>query len=135
MKRLSVVLIALALLAVFCAPKLPPILNPVGLVLYAQSLPATVTATWNPNPAAENDVDYLVTVDGGAPVTVLATTCTATQCKAVLSLATYGSHTVTATAQNQKVSDDPALQSGPPASITFTLNPAPTVAPAALGVH
>lgn len=132
--RLRIALIALALFAVFCAPKLPPIVSP-GIVLYAQSLPATVTATWNPNPSVENDVDYLVTVDGGAPVTVLATTCTATQCKAVLSLATYGSHTVTATAQNQKVSDDPALQSGPPASITFTLNPAPTVAPAALGVH
>ncbi len=46
----------------------------------AAQTPATVHASWNPNVASDNVVQYVITLDSAAPVVVLAATCTATTC-------------------------------------------------------
>ena len=116
MTRLLALLAVLALAA--CAS--------VGLVLYAQTLPRPATVTWNPNAAADNVVDYQVTLDAGAPLTVLATACTATTCTQAISLPTLGAHTVSVLARNLALSTDPtSLQASAPTTVTFTLSGVP----------
>jgi len=95
-------------------------------VLYAQSLPATLTASWAPNPASDNVLDYQVTLDGGASVTVLASACTATRCSTAISVGGFGAHTAVLVARNRGLSTDPAdVQSGPAVSLAFVLSAAP----------
>ena len=94
---------------------------------YAQ-VPATVHAVWNPNPAADLVTQYQITVDAGTPIVVPLTACTATTCTQQLTIPAFGSHTVVLVAQNLKLSTDPtSIQSGPPASVTFSLGAVPTV--------
>lgn len=118
MKKLSfgaVTFVALSLLAFY---------------VYAQT-PASVHVTWNPNPAAELDVDYQVSLDGGPAITVLASACSATQCPAaplLVTVPTFGTHNLTVGARNLKLSTDPtSLQMGPLATISFGLGSLPVV--------
>ena len=97
-----------------------------GLVLYAQTLPRPATVTWNPNAAVDNVVDYQVSLDAGAPLTVLATACTATTCSQAISLPTLGAHTVSVVARNLAISTEPtSLQASAPTTVSFTLNRGP----------
>src|SRR3990167_2295339 len=95
-------------------------------VLYAQSLPATLTASWAPNPASDNVLDYQVTLDGGVPVTAPVSACTLTLCAARFDVAAYGPHSLTVAAQNCRVDVlgdlQTALASDP---ATFVLSAAP----------
>ena len=92
-------------------------------------VPATVHATWVPNPAADNVVQYLITVDTLPPVVALAAVCGPTICGPVaLTVPTFGLHTAVMVAQNLKFSGDPtSLQSGPSTTVTFTLGAVPAV--------
>ena len=92
-------------------------------------VPATVHAIWNPNPVADNVVQYQITVDSAAPVTVLASSCSATACgPTLLTVGTFGLHSASIVAQNLKLSTDPtSLQSGPALVIPFTLGSVPVV--------
>lgn len=96
-------------------------------VLYAQTVPVNLGARWNPNPASEGVTQYQLVVDGGAPVTVLASTCSATECAVRFDVAAYGPHTATLVAQNLQLSTDPtSLQSSvPPVSLSFVLSARP----------
>ncbi len=92
-------------------------------------VPATVHATWTPNAAVDNVVQYQLVVDSAAPVITLASVCTATLCSQTLTIPTFGLHTVNLVAQNLKITGDPtSIQSSPPVTITFTLASAPVVA-------
>ena len=108
-----------------------------ALFLFATSAqaqtPATVHASWTPNPATDNVTQYSLTLDAGTPVVILASACSATLCPAAalaVTVPTFGSHTVSLVAQNLKLTTDPtSIQSGPATTITFTLAAAPIVAP------
>ncbi len=94
----------------------------------AAQTPATVHASWNPNVASDNVVQYVITLDSAAPVVVLAATCTATTCTTALTVPTFGLHSVALVAQNLKFAGDPtSLQSGPAATVSFTLGAVPAV--------
>ena len=97
----------------------------------AAQTPATVHATWSPNPTTDNVVQYTVSVDAGTPIIVLASSCSATQCPTaplLLTVGAFGAHTVTIAAQNLKLSTDPtSFQSGPALSVSFTLGAVPSV--------
>lgn len=100
-------------------------------VVYAQSLPATVTVSINPNPASENDTSYTFALDGGTPVVVQASACTATACSTTFSVASFGNHAWTAFATNQKITCTSGTctgspQNGPSAGQAFALNQTPT---------
>ena len=96
-----------------------------GLIVYAQALPYVATATWPPNPATDNVLEYRLTLDGGVPVVIPASACAAT-CTSPLSVPAFGAHTAALTAWNRRISTDPtSLQSSGPSSTLFTLTPAP----------
>ena len=98
-------------------------------------VPATVHATWTPNPATDNVTQYSATVDTGTPIIVPLTACTALLCTQQLTIPTFGVHTISLVAQNLKLSTDPtSIQSGPASTVTFTLAAAPVVAPQAAKV-
>lgn len=116
------------LVGLFAWTLLWPVLNRPerGTVLYAQTLPSVVKAQWTPNPASENVTQYQVTLDGGAPLTLLATACTATLCTQTVTVAAYGAHTASVVAQNVWLSSDPtATGTSPAATVNFVLSPAP----------
>lgn len=98
--------------------------------LFAQ-VPATVHAAWNPNPAADNVVQYQLTLDSATPIIVLPATCSATQCPSAplaVTVPTFGLHSLSIVACNLFISGDPAsIQCGPPDTISFTLAIAPVV--------
>ena len=95
-------------------------------VLYAQALPVVLVASWNPNPASDTVLDYQVTLDGGAPVTVPASACTLTLCSTPISVGAFGAHTAVLVARNLGLSTDPAdVQSSAPVSLAFVLSAAP----------
>jgi hypothetical protein len=97
-------------------------------LLYAQT-PATLKATWQPNPGSENVTAYKVTVDSLSPVTVPMSACTATECVQTFQVTAAGTHTVNVVAVNLALSSDPAsTQDSAPLVVTFTLN-SPASAP------
>jgi hypothetical protein len=94
-----------------------------GLTLYAQSVPVTVHPQWSQNPSIENIVSYVVTLDGGSPVSVLASACSATLCTAAVSVPAFGAHVSSVVAQNLLISTDPtSLQTSPTATLNWTLS-------------
>ena len=135
MKRL-VLLIGATLLMVFCGSHLPPI-GGGALVLFAQSVPVTKTATWAVNPATQNVVSYTFTLDGGTPVVIPASACAAT-CSTPAVLAAFGNHAYTVVATNVDLSGGSGVsgsnQNSPAASLSFSLNQAPT-APTGTTAH
>lgn len=134
--RLALLLVAAGVLA-FCASQFPPVLNPGGLVLYAQSVPVTKTASWTVNPAAQNVTSYTFTLDGGTPVVVPTSACTTT-CSTPVVLTTFGNHTQTVVATNTDLSGGSGVtgssQNSPVTTLAFTLNQAPT-APSGSTIH
>lgn len=94
--------------------------------LYAQTVPFTAHASWNPNATAEAVQFYTVSLDGGAGVQVPASTCSASTCSAAVVVPTFGAHAVAVTATNFLLSTDPnSPQTGPASSVAFTLAQAP----------
>src|SRR5271154_5947570 len=89
----------------------------------AQTIP--VTASWNPNAAAQNVTQYTIQMDATTPVIVLPAACTATTCSAPIFQVGFGSHTVTLTAQNVSITGSTTLQSSPAATMTFSVNAVP----------
>lgn len=128
--RISLVFAVLALIA--CVIR--PVIVPGTVVLFAQSVPTTVTASWNANPAADNVTQYQVALDGGAALVVLPAACVAGVCKATVPVNSFGAHAVALTAGNLKIDSDPTtLQLSTPAALSFRLNPA-AATPGGLGV-
>lgn len=115
---------------VFCGKSIPlPIPTPGPVILYAQSVPTTVTAKWTANAPADGVVSYVIRLEDGTTTTALPTVCVASVCTKVIAVNTFGTHSVTIVAQNQKVSTDPTnLQTGLASPVvTFTLFPSPGV--------
>ncbi len=85
----------------------------------------TLTASWDPNPATDNVVNYVLQLDAATPVNVLPSVCTPTTCVQTFAVVT-GNHTITLVAQNLLVDTDPtSLQSSAPASVTFKVSNTP----------
>jgi hypothetical protein len=96
------------------------------VVIRAQTVPVTLHARWNPNPPTENVTNYQITLDTAAPQDVALTSCTATVCDATFVVPTFGAHSLALVAQNLLLSGDPtSVQSSPPTTVSFTLNPSP----------
>jgi hypothetical protein len=119
MKRL-LLLPLLGVAAVGCSP------SPTGVVLYAQSLPATLHSSISPNPASDNVVKYQLIVDGGTPIdvgtTLDTTSCTPGCIRTAFTVNSFGVHTVTWRAANLMPPDVPtSFDFSPPASLSFTL--------------
>jgi hypothetical protein len=95
-------------------------------VLYAQSLPVTLHASWNANPVGENIVKYQLAVDAAPLLDVTGLT-------TAFSVSTLGVHAVKVRACNLAVSVDPASIQCSPYSTTanFTVSAPPATAPAA----
>lgn len=115
--------IALLPLLVSCGP---------GMVVYAQSLPATLHATVQPRPAGENVVKYQLIVDGGTPIDVTTTldtvNCSPGCIRTAFTVATFGAHSTVWRAANLQLSTDPTSFRFSPNSVTvaFTLNQDPS---------
>lgn len=106
-----------------------------GTILYAQSLPATFHANWDKNPAVNNVVSYKVILDGGVPLTLLATACQAT-CLQTITLNAFGAHVISLVAQNLLNTNDPtSFQDSTPVTVNWFLQQkpatpaAPTITP------
>lgn len=121
--------IGLSLLAALALAACAIFNGPARVTLYAQSLPATVHAVWDPPAAAENVTGYTLTVDGGAPVNVANVTDPACSCiKAPITVGAFGAHSVSVVANNLLISGDPSsVQTSAPAVAAFTLAKAATV--------
>lgn len=131
MRRLLCNLVAFIGLVVLmtCSRVIPtPLPLPGVIVLFAQSVPASVVAFWTPSPAAENVIGYTVALDGSPAVSVPTSVCASApvECRFAVSIPTIGPHVVTVQAVNLSMSGDPGVvgspQSGPGAIIHFTLN-------------
>lgn len=69
--------------------------------LYAQSFPLSVKVQWDPNPTSDNVTNYIVVFNGGAPVTIASSACTATLCEVPgFVVPAAGSYTAQVTAVN-----------------------------------
>lgn len=71
----------------------------IGAPVRAQSS-IPVRVQWDPNPVSDGITQYSLTVDGGAPLIVLPSVCTASLCEQALTVAP-GSHTFIVSATNQ----------------------------------
>lgn len=129
-KRIVFTVVMLVILACAATMKPPvPIPVPTGIVLYAQSLPATVHVKFDTPPASQGITGVIITLDGTVlPVVPLPAPTASCSCTLVpLVLNTAGSHTVIAAPTNQLVSTDPtSSQTGPGVTVQFSLNAAPT---------
>lgn len=106
-----------------------------GLVILRAQVPATLTATWTPNPASDNVISYKLALDAAAPAVVQTTACTVTLCTTTLTVVSFGAHVASLRATNLKVSSNPASQQdSPPLNLSFTLNQAAGT-PAGLGLQ
>lgn len=106
-----------------------------GIVVLRAQVPATLTATWTPNPASDNVVSYKIGVDAIAPAVVPVTACTPSLCTTTITVPSFGAHVASLRATNLKVSTNPAsLQDSLPLNVNFTLNQTATM-PAGLGVQ
>lgn len=120
MKRHKITLAALAALTLAACALFT---RPGSVTLYAQTLPATIHAQWDQAPASENVINYTMTLDGGAPVTVPNTVDPSCTCiRTALVVPAFGAHTVSIVANNLLISTDPtSTQSGAPSAVSFTL--------------
>jgi hypothetical protein len=90
-----------------------------GNVVMAPSVPYDAKLAWDPN--VKNTVGYLVTPDNGDPVTVLASSCTPTECSVKLPVTTFGRHTYTVAAYNKSGDGGTTQMISPPSTLTFEL--------------
>ena len=127
-KRTAIRTVLLVLLAIVAGCVFATRTGPGVAVLEAQAVPVVLHVQWDPNPPAENVINYRVTLDGGTPITVAPTTDPSCSCvQTPITIPTFGSHTVAVVAVNLELSGDPTSSqvSSDPSSITFTLNRAP----------
>ncbi len=94
----------------------------VPALLSAQTVSGT--ASWNPNPASDNVVQYTLQLNALPPVIVPLSACTATTCTQIVPAIPFGSNTLTLIAQNAAITGG-AMQSSTPAIKTFTVNTKP----------
>ncbi len=139
-------IVGLGLLALVACSVLTPNPTPLPIpgvaILYAQSVPHTVTYYWAPDAATYNVTSYTVTCStAAAPVVVPATStlCTSTQCSTPVVLTQFGSQTCNVFATNTSLSGGSDVtgtpQNGPASPNTvFTLNQQ-AVAPTGNGVR
>jgi hypothetical protein len=129
MKRLSVLVAALSLASlgvIGCGPT----------VLYAQTLPATLTVTWTPNAASDSVTGYEIQLDQRQADVVSATPAASGLIESVIVVPTYGAHTVQVVAKSTSLScpgspdacSSGVTQSSAPSTITFVLSPPPSAA-------
>ena len=133
MRTKTLVMVLALVLAAACASMLPT--KSVGTVLYAQTVPATLHATWTPSVVDATHsapTQYVLTLDNGTSQTVAASTCTPAQCSATIAVPSFGNHAVSVVATSPMLTcavagscTDSTLQTSPAATITFTLNQAP----------
>ncbi len=101
-----------------------------SVVLYAQTLPSVRTVSWNPSPGTENVTGYILALDAGPTVTVLATACSLTACSGTISVPIFGPHVWTVMSTNANLTGGPGVigtgQTSGVASQPFSLNPAPS---------
>lgn len=90
--------------------------------LYAQSLPVTLTVTWNANPVSDNVTGYEVSIDAAAPIGVIGTT-------TPITVTSFGHHVISVVAVNVMLTCDDPTQCGSgtitksaPTTLGFTLN-------------
>lgn len=95
--------------------------------IYAQTLPRTVTVSWDANPPTENVTSYDVTLDGGTPIPVTASSAPSSP----VVVNAYGHHVINVVAKNVTiVCDDPTqcntvqITSSAPATLGFTMSAA-----------
>jgi hypothetical protein len=121
--------ITLAALAALTLAACALLNGPARVTLYAQSLPATIHAQWDPPAAGDNVTGYTMTLDGGAPVNVPNTVDPSCTCiRTPLTVPAFGAHTLNVVAVNLLISGDPSsAQSSTPASVSFTLAKAAVV--------
>lgn len=118
MKRILFAVCVLAFAALATAAKRP-------IKIQVSTFPATIHATWNPNAASDNVVDYLVTVGSASPVTVPVSVC-ATSCISPITIPAAGTYTISVVAQNLLVSSDPtSTQSSAADTVTVQVNGPP----------
>lgn len=135
MKRILFAAFAVIILA--CASSSPVITPVTGIVLEAQSLPATVHVKFSVPSASLNVTGIVITLDGvSQTVTPLpAPAQGSTFIEVPITLTAAGSHTVTGAFTNQTLSTDPtSAQVGPVATVTFTLNAPVSTPPSGLTV-
>lgn len=125
MKKILVTTGLFVALACAATVSKPPVPVPPGIVLEAQSLPATIYAQFDAPAASMNATGAILTVDG-TPQTVSPLPTAGQTCACVdlpFTLSTAGSHTVTVAFTNQTLSTDATSSStGPVSTVTFTLN-------------
>ena len=122
-RQISLAVIAAAVVLAACA-----IFNgPARVELYAQAVPATLKARWDPNPATDNVTEYRITLNGGAPIVVAPTLNAACSCiQQEITIPAFGAYTVAVVAVNQSLSTDPtSAQVSDATNLSFTLSPPP----------
>lgn len=138
-RTLSLGLVAIGIVIGACIHHLP-MPAPMVVTLYAQTLPSVRTVSWVPNPATDNVVSYAVTLDSGTPVIVQATSCTLAQCSGLVSVPSFGAHSVVVTASNLDLSGGAGVigtpqNSTPSVAKAFNLNPKPGTVAGTVGIQ
>lgn len=107
--------------------------GPIGVVLYAQSVPVQKVLVWDAPDPKQNIAQYVITINGVVQPSVdFITACPlgVTGCSAPVTLPVYGPYNITLVAQNLDLSGANAvgiLQSSPAsAPVVFSLNTPPT---------
>lgn len=127
MRKVLLSLLAIALVA--CAVHVTPVGE---TILYAQTLPANIHATWDIPPAGNNIISYKVSLDGGTatviPVANATVDSTCNCIKVPITVPALGAHTLSVISTYQFISTDPnSVQDSTPATINFTLAAATVV--------
>lgn len=117
------ILSAACLAMVVCGSHLPPTMGGT-YVLEAAQVPFTAHFSWDANPATDNIVDYVTTLDAGPTQTQPVTVCTAGRCVVAVVIPSFGTHTLTVAGQNINLTS--TVQTGAVSSLPFSLNPDPT---------
>lgn len=122
MKKLTLFIfgttLSLSVLTYNCSPM---------IVLYAQSLPITLHALWNPSIVDQSHpapIQYSITMDSSAAVILPASSCVNNSCSQAVTINNYGDHILTVCAQVQTISTDPTtLTNSCAAPLAWKLSP------------
>jgi hypothetical protein len=91
-----------------------------SVTLYAQTVPATVHASYDFKGVA---ISYKIALDGGTPIVVPASACTASPCLTAVTVPTFGNHVMSEIVTFQLVSSDPtSITDSPPLTFNWSLN-------------
>ena len=129
MRKVLLSLLAIAFVA--CAVTVKnPVVN--ETILYAQTLPANIHATWDIPPAGNNIISYKISLDGGTatviPVANATVDSTCNCIKIPITVPSLGAHTLSVISTYQFISTDPSsVQDSAPATVSFTLAAATVV--------